>query len=97
MAKRIAYSLFGYAVCLHRYRFRAGFGLCGCLTFYHWIAGITPQSIGIVHHQLDDKWHQLAQKGRAITQLVAIDAAVPSGATVDQLVAQGIHPRQHDR
>lgn len=57
---------------------------------HHWIAGIPPQRIPTIHHQLDDQRHQLAQQAGAITQLLTIDRAVLGSAAVDKLVAQGV-------
>ena len=50
----------------------------------------------MIHHQLDNKRHQLTQECRTIPQLVAIDTAVPGGAAMDKLIAQGVHPGQDD-
>ena len=51
------------------------------------INGVTPNRVRVVHHQHDDQGNKLAQQSGAITQLVAVDLAVPCRTAVDQLIA----------
>src|SRR5690606_8428043 len=58
--------------------------------YEHRITSISPQRIRVIHHQLNDQRHQLAQQAGAIAQLLAIDRTVPGGAAMDKLVTQGV-------
>src|SRR5690606_3636554 len=54
------------------------------------IAGVAPQGVRVIEHQGNHQRHKLAQQIGAVTQLLAIDGAVPGGAAVHQLITQGI-------
>lgn len=62
----------------------------GAASFNHWIAGIAPQGIGVIHHQLDDQGHQLSEQVNAISHLIPVNRAIPGGTTVNQLIAKRV-------
>ena len=58
---------------------------------------ISPQGLRVIHHHLDHQRHELPHQVHAVPQLLAIDRPVPGGPAVNQLVAQRVDARQHDR
>lgn len=44
----------------------------------------------MVHHDVDDDWQKTAEQRSAVADLAAVGCAVPSGAAVDELVAQDV-------
>lgn len=59
------------------------------------IIGATPIAVGMIHHQVNEDRHEAAENGSAITDLVAIDPAIPGSAAVYQLVAKDVEPIKH--
>ena len=57
----------------------------------------TPIATGVVHHDVDEDWKQAAHYGGAISNLIAVNAAVPGCSAVDQLITQDIEPVEDDR
>lgn len=70
---------------------------CPPTSIHDRIDGVAPVGLRVVHHQGDDDRHQLFEQARAVAQLLAVDLAVPGGAAMDQLVAQGVEAVEHDR
>src|SRR5690625_2836398 len=54
------------------------------------VAGFAPVGAGVVHHDFNHCWHQLPHDGVGVAQLVAVDATVPGGAAVNQLVSERV-------
>jgi len=50
----------------------------------------------IVHHQVDNNRHHPPHDFGALGYLAAVDAAVPGGAAVEELIAEGVEPVEHD-
>lgn len=50
---------------------------------HHWVEGLSPVAIWVVHHDVDHDRHEPAEDRCAVTHLIAIDGAVPGCAAVD--------------
>lgn len=61
----------------------------------HRVTGWPPFNFRVIKHQLDNHWQQFSKQLRAITQLLAIDLAVPGRAAMNQLVAQCVQTIEH--
>jgi hypothetical protein len=55
-----------------------------------------PIRVRIIHHDIHENGHQKAQDGGTVTDLVAIDCAVPGGAPVNELITQHIQPIEQE-
>lgn len=53
---------------------------------------LAPDFSGIIHHEVNEERDEQPHDRRAITHLGAVDAAVPGGAAMHQLVTQDIKP-----
>lgn len=60
------------------------------------ITRIPPKRIDVVHHDLDDERDEFAQEVPAVSDLIAVDGAVPGGAAMHELVSQRVKAAQHD-
>ena len=60
------------------------------------ITSLPPNPFRPLHHQPDHRRDQLPQQVRPLLHLAAVDAAVPGGAAVDDLVAQRVEAVEHD-
>lgn len=50
----------------------------------------------VIHHDLEDDGYKFSDQIRAITNLIAIDCAVPSGTAVHHLIAQDVETFEHN-
>src|SRR5690625_3647569 len=58
--------------------------------------GFGPVGAGVVHHDFNHCWHQLPHDGVGVAQLVAVDATVPGGAAVNQLVSERVQAAENN-
>ena len=54
------------------------------------IGRLAPVLVRVIHHQVHEARHQSRHDDRAVAHLPAVQAAAPSGAAVNELVAQHI-------
>jgi hypothetical protein len=71
----------------------AGFGESGHfgLSLVHNpVTRISPELVVVFHHQVDHGGDQVAEDVCAVLHLGTVNDAVPGGATVDDLVSEGV-------
>lgn len=60
------------------------------LSAHYRVAGAAPVNMRVAYHQVDEMRDEKSHNGGAILHLAAVDAALPGGAAVQQLVAEDI-------
>ncbi len=62
----------------------------------HGVQHFAEIMVGMVEHYRYHQRQQGAKDGDGVLQLFAVDAAVPGGAAVHELVAHDVEPVEHD-
>ncbi len=60
------------------------------------ITRLAPVLFSVVHHDIDNGWHNIAQYSRAVMELFAVNRSAKGCTTMNQLVTQGIQPAKNN-